>query len=91
MCSAFFSMRVKSLFLKRESQRRRPEASGTKIRVKGNPGTSRRRENHAEQAGSRISNLPSPSADRRARTPKGSVSIGREVCPIGAPKTMGIS
>ena len=51
--------------------------------------TCRYRENHDEQAGSRISSFPSPSADRRAWTPNGSVSIGRAVCPTGAPNTIG--
>src|SRR5438309_9419681 len=40
-------------------------------------------------AGSRISSFPSPAARSRARTPKGSVSIGRSVWPMGAAETMG--
>ena len=40
---------------------------------------------HARTAGSRISRRPSPVAWSFARTPSGSVSIGRGVCPTGAP------
>ena len=39
--------------------------------------------------GSRISSFPSPRARKRARTPSGIVSMGRDVCPTAAPKTTG--
>ena len=40
---------------------------------------------HAMTAGSRISSVPLFSAFRRARMPRGIVSIGRAVWPMGAP------
>src|SRR4029077_5549302 len=54
------------------------------------------RDHHATHAGSRMLRraadpLPSPVASSSARMPRGRVKIGRCVCPIGAPQTMGIS
>src|SRR5581483_8538686 len=44
---------------------------------------------HAVTAGSRISRAPSPSACSLARTPRGTVTMGRGVWPKAAPKTIG--
>src|ERR1700723_2813904 len=86
MCSTFFSVRVKSLFLKEtvknagetpavrksksQAAGRRPFVSQDKPAVRRATSKSPKnilgRENHDEQAGSKISSLPSPSADRRA-------------------------
>src|ERR1700732_5616887 len=44
---------------------------------------------HAVTAASRISSPPVSDARSLARTPSGIVSIGREVCPTGAPNTIG--
>src|SRR5260370_5570038 len=43
----------------------------------------------ATTADSSNSSVPSPSASRRALMPSGIVSMGRTVCPMGAPNTMG--
>src|SRR5256885_13395960 len=45
---------------------------------------------HSMTAGSRISSVPLACASRRVRTPRGKVSMGRAVWPIGAPYTMGM-
>src|ERR1700689_338183 len=51
----------------------------------------RRFVSYVVHAGSKISSvaLPASFAETRARTPNGRVSMGREVCPIAAPQTIG--
>src|SRR5579863_6889241 len=44
---------------------------------------------HGVTAPSRISSVPAPTVFNRARTPSGTVNIGRTVCPTGAPNTIG--